>query len=54
MVRWSVVLATQGWQKAVEEEDDLAAVDRLSVPLNAASIQVDEIHAEYCALLHCS
>lgn len=52
------VLATQGWQKAVDEKNDLKAIDRLvdrfTVPLKAADTQMEEIHAEYDALLHYS
>jgi len=50
------VLATQGWQKAVDEKNDLKAVDRLvdkfCSPLNGADAQVNEIHAEFEAMMH--
>ena len=50
------VLATQGWQKAVDEMDDLKAIDRLvdrfSIPLKGANTQVEEIHSEFEAILH--
>ena len=50
------VLATQGWEKALDEKNDLAAIDRLvdrfTVPLKAANIQVEDVHAEYDSLVH--
>ena len=46
-----IVLATQGWQKLVDDEDSLDAVDRLatqfSTPLQGAGVQLEEIHAEF-------
>ena len=51
------VLATQGWQKAVDENDSLESIDRLvqqfSIPLESAGadIHVGEIHSEFEAVL---
>ena len=49
------VLASQGWQKALDENDTLEAVDRLverfTLPLQAAGVQLEEIHAEFYAVL---
>ena len=45
------VLASQGWQKVVDEEEDLGAIDRLAehfrLPLEKAGTIIDEIHAEF-------
>ena len=45
------ILATEGWQKAIDEKDDLKAVDRVVenfiIPLQAANVVVEEIHAEF-------
>ena len=45
------MLATQGWQKLVDEGDDLKAVDRLvsqfSIPLQAAGTLIEEVHSEF-------
>lgn len=59
-MRWSdlqvlrdiiLVLATQGWQKLVDEKNSLEAVDRLvtqfSIPLTGAGAQLEEIHTEF-------
>ena len=49
------VLATQGWQKAVDEEDPLEAVNHLvqqfTIPLQSASADIEGIHAEFGAML---
>ena len=49
------VLATQGWQKARDEEDPLEAVDRLvqqfTIPLQGAGAEIEEIHAEFEVML---
>ena len=49
------VLASQGWQKAVEEEDSLEAIDRLveqfSIPLESAGADISAIHGEFQELL---
>ena len=49
------VLATQGWQKALDEEGPLEAVDRLvqqfTIPLQGAGAEIGEIHAEFEAIL---
>ena len=48
-------LATQGWQKAVDENDNLEAIDRLvtrfTIPLQSAGAQIEEIHTQFDALL---
>ena len=45
------VLATQGWEKLLDESDPLEAVDRLvehfSVPLKKANVCTEEIHGEF-------
>jgi len=50
------VLATQGWQKPVDKMDDLRAIDRLvnyfHSPLNGADTQIQEIYAEFEAMVH--
>ena len=49
------VLATQGWQKAVDENDSLECIDRLvqqfSIPLESAWADIGEIHSEFEAVL---
>ena len=49
------VLATQGWQKLLDESDPLEAVDRLvekfSIPLRKANVCTEEIHAEFESVL---
>ena len=49
------VLATQGWQKAVDENDSLEAIDRLvqqfSIPLESAGADKGEIHSDFEAVL---
>lgn len=49
-----VILATQGWQKALDEKDPLEAVDRLvqqfTIPLQGAGADLEEIHAEFDAM----
>ena len=49
------VLATQGWQKAVDENDSLESVDRVVqqffIPLESAGADVGEIHSEFEAVL---
>lgn len=49
------VLATQGWQKALDEGDTLEPVNRLvekfTIPLQMAGAQVEEIHGEFEAIL---
>ncbi len=46
---------TQGWEKAIEEENDLQAVDRLvkrfSVPLESAGAQLLAIHNEFAEIM---
>ena len=53
-----IILATQGWQKLVDDEDSLDAVDRLatqfSTPLQGAGVQLEEIHAEFESVLEYS
>ena len=53
-----IVLATQGWQKLVDYEDSLDAVDRLatqfSTPFQGAGVQLEEIHAEFESVLEYS
>ncbi len=50
------VLATQGWQKAVDEMNDLKSIDRLLdtfiFPLSGVDTQVKEIHAKFEAIIH--
>lgn len=45
------VLATQGWQKLLDEGDTLEAIDRLvehfSIPLKKANVCTEEIHNEF-------
>ena len=45
------VLATQGWQKLLDESDPLEAVDRLVehflIPLRKANVCTEEIHGEF-------
>ena len=53
------MLATQGWQKLVDESDDLKAVnDRLIsqflIPLQAAGTQIEEVHSEFQDVLEYS
>ena len=52
------MLATQGWQKLVDDKDNLDAVDRLvtqfSVPLEEAGVQLEDIHTEFENLLEYS
>ena len=49
------ILATEGWQKAIDEKDDLKAVDRdvenFIIPLQAANVVVEEKHAEFDVLI---
>ena len=49
------ILASEGWQKAIDEKDDLKAVDRVmekfKIPLQAANVVVEEIHAEFDVLI---
>ena len=49
------ILATQGWQKALDENNPLEAVDRLvqqfTIPLQGAGADIAEIHAEFDAML---
>lgn len=49
------ILATQGWQKALDENNSLEAVDRLvekfAIPLEGAGADIAEIHAEFDAML---
>ena len=49
------VLSTHGWEKAIEEEDQLEAVDRLverfTVPLEGAGANPAEIHAEFVNMM---
>ena len=49
------ILATVGWQKAIDEKDDLKAVDRVVekfiIPLQVADAVVEEIHAEFDVLV---
>ena len=49
------VLASQGWQKAVDENDSLKAIDRLvqqfSIPLESAGADIGEIHSEFEAVM---
>ena len=48
-------MTTQGWEKAIEEENDLQAVDRLverfSVPLGSAGAQLLAIHNEFAEIM---
>ena len=50
-----LVLATQGWQKLLDEDDRLDSVDRLvehfSYPLTRAGICIDSIHSEFESML---
>ena len=50
------MLGTQGWEKAVEENDSMEAISRLverfAVPLQAASADIEEIAGEFEALVH--
>jgi len=50
------VLATQGWQKVVDESEDFGAIDRLAdhfrIPLEKVNTDMDEIHAEFELVLH--
>ncbi len=50
------VLASQGWQRALDEKHDLNAVDRLAVhfavPLEASGVTVQEIHSEFEEILN--
>lgn len=45
------VLATQGWQKLLDESDPLEAIDRLvehfSIPLQKANVCTEQIHGEF-------
>ena len=45
------LLATNGWQKIIDEGDKLEATDRLAevfaIPLQAADCQLEEIHAKF-------
>ena len=49
------VLSTSGWEKVIEEENDLQAVDRLverfSVPLEGAGAELHKIHAEFAEII---
>ena len=49
------VLSTNGWEKALEEEDRLEAVDRLvekfTLPLEGAGANTTEIHAELLEIM---
>ena len=49
------VLSTHGWEKALEEEDQLEAVDRLvekfTLPLEGAGVNIAEIHAEFLEIM---
>ena len=46
-----LMLATQGWQKLVDESGNLKAVDRLVsqflIPLQAADTQIEEVHSKF-------
>ena len=48
-------LRTHGWEKALEEENDLQAVDRVverfTVPLEGAGANTAEIHAEFADIM---
>ena len=50
------ILGTQGWEKTVEENDSMEAINRLverfTVPLQAASANIGEIAGEFEALVH--
>ena len=51
-----LVLATQGWQKLVDDKHNLDAVDRLvtqfSVLLEGAGVQLEEIHTEFARVFY--
>ena len=50
------VLGTQGWEKAVEENDSMEAITRLTerfaIPLEATAAEVGQIAFEFDAVLH--
>ena len=50
-----LVLATQGWQKLLDEDNTLDAIDRLvehfSYPLTNAGICIEKIHSEFESML---
>ena len=49
------MLGTQGWEKAIEENDSKAIgrlTERFTVPLQAASANVGEIAREFEAVVH--
>ena len=50
-----LVLATQGWQKLLDEDDTLDTIDRLvehfSYPLTKAGICIEKIHSEFESML---
>ena len=50
-----LVLATQGWEKLVDEDDTLDTIDRLvehfSYPLTKAGICIEKIHSEFESML---
>ena len=49
------VLGTQGWEKAVEEDDSMDAINRIverfTVPLQGASANIEVIVPEFVALV---
>ena len=49
------ILATQGWQKALDEKDPLEAIDHLvqkfTIPLQGAGADIQEIRTEFDAML---
>ena len=49
------MLASQGWQKIINENEDLGAIDRLAehfrLPLERANTEMDEIHIEFECVL---
>ena len=53
-----VATCTQGWQKLVDQGDDLKTVDRIvsqfSIPLQAAATQTEEVHSEFQNVLEYS
>ena len=50
-----LILATQGWQKLLDENDNLNAIDRLvehfSIPLVKANVCLETIHSEFEGIL---
>ena len=50
-----LILATQGWQKLLDENDNLNAIDRLvehfSIPLVKANVCLETIYSEFEGIL---